>query len=181
MAITVADLRVIGVDPGPTPGIVLLDLIRPVDGPTWIERAEVVQCSAGLALDVVDTLCAGSQLDSAPGVLLVQVEKFVRRAQGRDNRPQQATRDMVAALQTWCEHHGRSAYGTTSFVDRPAAAVLPWATDLRLEKTRVNDSGSAQLLRATKGMRHARDAARHALFCAVHDAGVPDPLSRSHR
>jgi hypothetical protein len=48
--------------------------------------------------------------------------------------------------------------------------VKPWATDERLE--------AAGLLDLTKGMRHARDAARHALFTAVKDGGVPDPLSK---
>jgi hypothetical protein len=51
--------------------------------------------------------------------------------------------------------------------------VKPWATDERL--------AAAGLLDPTKGMRHARDAARHALFCAVRDFGLPDPLSAKAR
>jgi hypothetical protein len=47
--------------------------------------------------------------------------------------------------------------------------VKPWAVDKRLH--------AAGLLDMTAGMRHARDAARHALFCAVKDYGLPDPLS----
>jgi hypothetical protein len=52
---------------------------------------------------------------------------------------------------------------------RSASTVKPWATDARLER--------AGLLDLTAGMRHARDAARHALFCAVKNCGLPDPLS----
>jgi hypothetical protein len=47
--------------------------------------------------------------------------------------------------------------------------VKPWATDTRL--------AAAGLMEPTTGMRHARDAARHALFAAVKTYGLPDPLS----
>ena len=40
---------------------------------------------------------------------------------------------------------------------------------------------AAGLLEPTKQLRHARDAARHALFAAVADCGIPDPLSRKAR
>ena len=54
---------------------------------------------------------------------------------------------------------------------RTAGEVKPWATDKRLH--------TAGLLDLTAGMRHARDAARHALYSAVRDYGLPDPLSRA--
>lgn len=54
---------------------------------------------------------------------------------------------------------------------RAAADVKKWATDDRLK--------AAGLLDATSGMpKHARDGARHALFCACKDLGFRDPLSR---
>jgi hypothetical protein len=53
---------------------------------------------------------------------------------------------------------------------RAAALVKPWATDKRLH--------AAGLLDATKGMQHARDASRQALYAAVHMGVTPDPLSR---
>lgn len=53
---------------------------------------------------------------------------------------------------------------------RPAATVKVWATDRRLQK--------AGLFDLTAKMADARDAARHAIFCAVHDCGWPDPLSK---
>jgi hypothetical protein len=54
-------------------------------------------------------------------------------------------------------------------VTRTAALVKPWATDKRLV--------AAGLLDITRGLPHARDGARHALFSAHHDSGAPDPLS----
>lgn len=54
-------------------------------------------------------------------------------------------------------------------IRRPAAMVKPWADDLRL--------GKAGMAEPTARYGHARDAARHALYCAVRDLGMPDPLS----
>ena len=54
-------------------------------------------------------------------------------------------------------------------IRRPAGLVLPWATNHRL--------AAAGLMAPTVGMPHARDAARHALYAAVRDGGMPDPLS----
>jgi hypothetical protein len=51
--------------------------------------------------------------------------------------------------------------------------VKPWATDKRLT--------AAGLLAMTAKMADARDACRHALYTAVHDAGIPDPLSAAGR
>lgn len=141
---------VIGVDPGPTPGIVRL---RYSPG-LVLEDADVVQCSATAFYDVLLAL--------GPYSAHVCVERFVvsrRSMSSRTAGAGEVTRDQVGALQT--------AYSATL---RTAAAVKPWATDARLD--------AAGLLEACKGMRHARDAARHALFAAVRDHGVPDPLSR---
>jgi len=48
--------------------------------------------------------------------------------------------------------------------------VKPWAIPARLVK--------AGLIKPTEGMRHARDAARHALYAAVHERITADPLSK---
>jgi hypothetical protein len=56
---------------------------------------------------------------------------------------------------------------------RAAALVKPWATDRRLT--------AAGLLDPTAGMGHARDAARHALYAAVHLQLTTDPLSKKTR
>ncbi|PSK96683.1 hypothetical protein CLV30_12565 [Haloactinopolyspora alba] len=149
-------MKIVGVDPGPVPGIVALLVDR-----THITEVHVAQCSPVLALDVVKLL-----LDDGPPAL-VAVEKFVvRQRAARSRRPDagEVTRELIGAI-------ADVVLGTDDrMVQRPAAAVKPWATDERLD--------AAGLLTTTKGMRHARDAARHALYAAVRDGGLPDPLSR---
>jgi hypothetical protein len=139
--------RVVGIDPGPTPGIAVLEVTS-----GRLEASDVLQCSARLLWTVLPAL---TSYDA--GVLVV-VERFVVR--GRATAEQTLTRDQVAAVQTL---HPRAA-------DRSASQVKAWATDERLER--------AGLLDACKGMRHARDAARHALYAAVHGSLIPDPLSK---
>lgn len=156
-------VRVIGIDPGPVPGIVIIER----GWPDAIKSA-VVQCSHTLAPTVLAAL-----LEDRRTATLVQIETFVvGRGSMRSGRHGAVTRDLVGQLrQIWEDHDGTSSGRLGGhWFQRSAAAVKPWATDTRLD--------AAGLLAATKGMRHARDAARHAMFCAVHDAGVPDPLSR---
>jgi hypothetical protein len=143
--------RIIGVDPGPTPGIVRLHV---KDGRLVSRWTHVVQCSANVMPEIVGTFVDES---SAIWPTTVAVERFVVR--GRANAAQQVTRDQVGYLLS--THHT---------VERSASQVKGWATDERLE--------AAGLLEACKGMRHARDAARHALFAAVADGGLTDPLSK---
>ncbi|MET0423635.1 MAG: hypothetical protein ABW046_07165 [Actinoplanes sp.] len=96
----------------------------------------------------------------------IALEQFVvgRRA-ARSSSPAAGavTRSMVGVVTSW------SSLPNLTLRQRSASEVKPWATDKRLH--------AAGLLDPTIGMRHARDAARHALFCAVSDYGLPDPLS----
>jgi hypothetical protein len=55
---------------------------------------------------------------------------------------------------------------------RTASQVKLWGTDGRLARAGLADVTNPA------AMRHARDGQRHGLFCAVHDCGLPDPLSR---
>ena len=152
----------IGVDPGPVPGFVHLQRRgRRLD-------VDVLQCSAQVAPAVLYMLLndCRSSLGSAPAV--VQIERFVvglRSSRSSTAAAGEQTRDLVGRLQREAEQQPEVAIRL-----RSAAQVKPWATDARLE--------AAGLLDATKGMRHARDAARHALYAAVHDGGIPDPLSK---
>lgn len=147
---------VIGIDPGPVPGIVVL----------WPDASAVdaVQCNHQLAPMIVGALIHACQ----PSVI-VAVERFVvGRASMRSSRDGEITRDLIGNLQRIVAEHDHA-----SLVMRSAAEIKPWATDDRL--------AHAGLLEPTKAMRHARDAARHALFAAVKDGGLPDPLSRKAR
>lgn len=140
---------VIGIDPGLTTGVVRIDLDshRP---------SEFAQVSPGLVLPLVEALI-GAQADDD---VLLAVEAFVvgPRA-GRSSTPRggQVARELIGALLNV----------PARFVSRTAADVKPWATDKRLHAAGLY----------APDQRHARDAARHALFAAVRDCGLPDPLS----
>jgi hypothetical protein len=164
---------VIGIDPGPIPGFVVLDLARDA-----MPAVEVVQCSHRAA----PTVLAGL-LTFAPDVPVhVQIETFVvGRASMRSGQHGAVTRDLVGRLREVWEGHDSTIRGRRGghWFQRSAAQVKPWATDRRLQAAVC--AGDTSLWLATAGMRHARDGARHALYCAVHDAGVSDPLSKEAR
>jgi hypothetical protein len=153
---------VIGIDPGPMVGIVGInaDWVRLFD-----HEPLVIQCSAHVFDDVLSAIATGH------GDTVLAVERFVTASiSARVNAPA-ASRVARAAVQR-CEDYA-AEHQLQCFV-RSAAEVKPWATNERLTR--------AGLIAATKGMHHARDAARHALFTAVHDCGLRDPLSKAaHR
>lgn len=155
--------RVVGCDPGPIPGIVVLDF---TDG--QLVNANAIQCTVDIAGELVM-----SQAWAVTMPVLVQVETFVlghRSSRSSTPKAGKVARELhdylVSDLGTRVDWTGK---GSRVF-SRNAARVKAWATDDRL--------AAAELLEPTKGMTHARDAARHALFCAVHDGGIPDPISK---
>lgn len=160
------DKWIIGVDPGPTTGIVVL---RPDGEPL------IIQVNAAAAVFVVESLfeLANSWPNRKP--VLLAVEKFViGRASMRAGRHGELTRELIGRL----EHCAKVIHGDdfipnlgNQFVQRSASEVKTWATDLRL--------AAAGLVEPTKGMNHARDAGRHAIFAAVRAGLLVDPLSRS--
>ena len=151
--------RYLGIDPGPTPGFVLL---MPHAGGRGGISVRVVQCDRATALGTLDMLL-NRELDT-----VVAIERFVvGRGSMKSGMAGEVTRGLVDSLAMYARDKGA---GT---VLRSASEVKPWATDTRLD--------AAGLLDPTKGMRHARDAARHALFAAVKDGVLPDPLSRKAR
>src|SRR5690606_15573006 len=94
---------------------------------------------------------------------ILAVEKFVvgrRAARSATAKAGEITRNLIGELQALDE----AAHL------RPATQVKAWATDKRLE--------AAGLLDKTKGMPHARDAARRELYAAVHGGGWRAPLSK---
>jgi hypothetical protein len=142
---------IIGVDPGRTTGIAALSLF---DGE--LTSHSLIQCSHDVPRWLV-----GHMFDAAQPVdrLVLAVERFVVRARaGRssDAAAGEITRDLI---------------GATVYL-RSASDVKPWATDKRLEAAGIT---------APPAMRHSLDGARHALFAAVHDCGLPDPLSTRSR
>lgn len=145
---------VLGIDPGQTTGIYLLDAD---------ERAgEYLQASPGVVLIVVRGLLERED------IAVLAIERFVvgpRAARSSTPKAGQIARELIVSVASM----GEAEFGT-KVVLRAAAEVKPWATDARLD--------AAGLLASTKGAPHARDAARHALFAAVKDCGIPDPLSR---
>lgn len=147
----------IGMDPGPTPGLVCLTY-------TDEHRAlnsRIVQCNS-TAWDEI--LRFWFEHFSALGPLYFGVEQFVIGTKGNQGT---GTKEQVSEALAIAQNARIASYAR-----RSASQVKAWATDERLDR--------AGLLEATKGMRHARDAARHALYTACKDAGVPDPLSRRH-
>lgn len=148
---------IIGVDPGRVTGIAGLSIF---DGE--LTNHTLIQCTHDVPRWLVRHL-----FDSVQPVdrLVLAVERFVVRARaGRssDAAAGEITRDLIGALATIGEMHGAAVYL------RSASDVKPWATDKRLEAAGLNKYST---------MRHAADAARHALFAAVRDCGLPDPLS----
>lgn len=145
------DTLVIGIDPGMTTGICVYDG----------SRADLVQCTPGLVIPIVSSLFA--PIDQP---VVLAVEKFVvgpRASRLSDPKAAQTTRNLIGALAELPRIHGEQV----RVVQRSASDVKPWATDVRLKAAGI----------WTKGMPHAHDAARHALFAAVRDCGIPDPLS----
>jgi hypothetical protein len=156
---------VIGIDPGPAPGIVALH-----DTTTTTRRpvASVIQCDYVSCVLFVSALLSTVDTDAAGRLPILAVEQFVvgpRAARSRTPAAGVATRDLIGAL--------RREFADVAVQLRPAARVKPWATDARL--------AAAGLLDVTRGMPHARDAARHALYAAVRNRLMPDPLSRKVR
>jgi hypothetical protein len=153
---------IIGIDPGPVVGAVLLRLPPPAGRPdAWY--AEIAQVTP----NCVPSLITGWV--EAYNVLAVAAETFVvgpLASRVNDRSASQAARDVLARLRPG----NRDGVRYRHWFERRAVEVKPWATDTRL--------AAAGLLDPTKGMRHARDAARHALFAACRDFGARDPLSK---
>lgn len=152
-------IRIIGVDPGPTTGIGVLDW--DTEHPLEL-GAHVAQCDSGMAMALVASL-----IEEAPGHVGVAVERYVSGL-NREGGASAVTRSLVEALARLAEE--RADVGWL----RPAHQVKTWATEARMQ--------AAGLVAVAKGMaNHGLDGLRHALYAACHDAGLPDPLGRRAR
>lgn len=177
------ELLIIGVDPGLQPGVVALRWSVSESGAALLLRAEAIQCSHGIAPSVVTWLLTE---DSHPELrAVVQTERFVvGRGSGKSGRAGAVTRDLVGAVEREVAFHSHAVSGyAAAVVQENASRVKAWATDVRLDAVRASvPANQPSLLALTKGMAHAKDAARHALFASVNHGHVPDPLSKeAHR
>ena len=152
-------LMVVGVDPGRTTGVAALIIDnRTITGHVAVQ----IHGPEGVEI-ILEGLLDRAGRDDAD--LLLATEQFVvnaRAARARHAGGRNA-RDLIGALQSFARRNRIDSFA------RPAAMVKPWATDRRLD--------AVGLLEPTRGMDHARDALRHALYAAVSIGVLADPLS----
>lgn len=154
---------VFGIDPGPTTGLCVLRWDWSRDGRPINFDAHVAQCNHAFAPAFVRY---AAHDHGAYTYLHYAIERFViGRGSMRARRAGAITVDLVGELKSMVLDFEPPEH----VHEQTAAQVKPWATDERLK--------AAGLLDITNGMRHARDAARHALFAAVKHCKLPDPLS----
>lgn len=182
-------ISIIGVDPGGTTGVALLQLRPGIDGTMryCLPKAFQVQ---GLG-DKAEEPIARIQSEFKPLFAQAQrgrrqirfaVEAFlVGTRASRSNVP--AAGDLARKLIG--QLHLLAMELDAGIVERSASQVKAWATDTRLKAATGAAEAEfgrppASLYDATKRLPHARDAARHALFAAVRDVRWLDPLSRAY-
>lgn len=170
-------LRVIGIDPGPQPGLCLLRF--GISTPWWPAEVRAIQCDPFSAPELFHYML---DLDNADTNTIVGCERFVRGNRsakaahpGAVNRTERMIGEFKAVFDTWSTLADDPSPGVPPgrWVLNNASRVKTWAKYERLE--------AAGLLDATKGMTHCRDSAKHAMFVACEHGMAPDPLSRSGR
>lgn len=137
--------RIVGIDPGPNPGLVVLH--------TYAEQVTGVTKIDGLAPGPSHGLA-----DQLAQASLVSMERFVlgRGTARKTKAGTEVTLAQVASLRELCEKMG------VRLVQYPAGVVKPWATDDRLRAFGCYVTGN-----------HHRDAVRHALYAAVRAGYLP--------
>lgn len=153
-------MRVLGVDPGATTGLALLEWS---DG-ELLDTCELAQCNYRATVTLVMAMLS----DPYIGPDVVAVEAFVVRHRAASSTSQGRKGGKLARA-LLAEIGAETLKRGLRYRERPAAMVKAWATDQRLY--------AAGLHRQTAGMPHARDAARHALFAGVRELGhQTDPM-----
>jgi hypothetical protein len=151
-------VSVIGVDPGVTTGISFLDYID-----KRLAGTMQVQVDAKSATALLETLLLRFYNSKTIVQRWAQIEPFkTGQSAGAKGEPAEVTRQQAFILGETLQMYG---YHTEL---RKKGDISTWGSNKRLEK--------AGIIRQLDGMRHANDASRHALYCAVHDAHMPDPL-----
>jgi hypothetical protein len=154
-------ITTLGIDPGDTAGFLLAGW-RPGQRKAALVRAW--QCGRDSATLTLSWILR----DYATVLDAAQIEPWDSRprARGLAGTSPPAIQAQIDAMAALCRDYGVPA------VLRQVSDVKRWATDERLQ--------AAGLLEAVSPapMRHAKSAAWHCLYCAVHRCGLPDPLSR---
>lgn len=160
---------VVGVNPGPTPGIVglLIEEGRITD----VQLAQTSAGIVGLTVGGIVMRWKGHPeiTDARDASVLIGVERYVvghRSSRSSTAGASAITRDMVGVIERCGVELGAVV------VQRNASQVKAWATDERLERAGIE---------IPKGMRHAKDATRHALYAACHAGLLPDPMSKTYK
>jgi hypothetical protein len=150
---------VYGVDPGVTTGVANVLLYR-----GRVLFSSVYQ-AAGENLDIGEFLFQDYDRLPRDCTALVSMERFV---DGKGAGPDaDVTRRVIEDVTRWSKDRD------VELVDRPAHAIKRWAgADERIEKIGAT--------RYIKGMPHARDALKHALFLGVQRGLLIDPLSKEY-
>jgi hypothetical protein len=159
-------LAVIGVDPGPCSGIVLLNWkehTTPGWPPGWVDsyQCDAVNAPGMLTWVLRKALENECQLRGA-------IEEFREGVRStRTKNPQDAglTRALVPTLRMTAD-----VFGLKLRV-RPAAVVKPWATDRRMDASGVWKAVPVKMI-------DSRSAAQQAVYESVHGGKLTDPLSR---
>src|ERR1700743_1974673 len=141
----------IGVDPGPSSGIVVLVFDK--DEVQW----HVFQCSANTLAYQLGFLCQKFR----PRIIAYELFVPSNRA-GNKGKDADTTRSLAHVCKTV------AVVWDMPEVGRKAADIKPWATDKRLEKLGFPMGAK---------FKDARDAGRHALYAAVRDGKERDPLA----
>ena len=158
------DIVIIGIDPGEVTGIAKIRLRSNVTTPgRTVLSGQFAQVTSGLVMPILHGMLMNIEQHAR---IVVATERFVvssRAGRSANSTAGVVARDVITLAGAWARKLGATV------VERSAADVKPWATDERLDR--------AGLLDKAQKMRHARDAGRHALYEAVKNQGVADPLS----
>lgn len=158
---------VIGIDPGPTTGLCLMEFVDGGGYPLPEHNITMIQANSGTALRVLEAYLSHYYRDERITRRFAGVEAFeTGSSAGTRGKNADLTRQYVmkfAELLELCNYYPKI---------RKAGDVKPWASNHRLIRAGVPGPPKYD-----GKMSHAADAARHCLFAAVRDAHIKDPLA----
>ena len=156
---------VIGIDPGPTTGLAFLNYMD-----DKLISKTLLQADGDSSAALLEMMLATYYSDrNAVPKRFAEVESFITsKSAGTKGEAAERTRELIF-------EHAQILQSWSYYIERRKKADIykrdgtGWASDKRLK--------AAGLLGPPE-QKHANDAARHALYAAVHDARRPDPLRK---